>query len=418
MPVYMRSCPRRTLDRRYVPFTPSPLRTSSVTRTDTVCSSPGARGTSQPKAVTYVAPPVAKCMTAQIATCTVPHLSPRAVGKMLKSDGDGGNDGDDDDDFLNDPEFLNDLTDFVNGEDEDDARPSLSRPNLFKEQPDTFASFERSYSVCAEWHEKEMAEFQDKREKGLPLVDDIDAYHRVHGHRARCAFSARDSGDFAKYQARKVRTPPALVLHASAMADPTCYQARAQAEAEAEARAWLASGGVVDEAARRARLRALRREDRSHPVYRNRQTWKRRYEAKKAAEVARANAEEKLAQERGEMSEEEAKKRAEAEMARKARADKRACDRARKDVERARKLAHAFPISEKENVSAQNARLAKEQENGTAKTGQSKRQRLPAQKPTRPALLGIGRPGRLRPLPQKPTPPTLSHRNILGFLKR
>ena len=262
-----------------------------------------------------------------------------------------------------------------------------------------------------------MTEFQDKREKGLPLVDDIDAYHRVHGHRARCAFSARNSGDFAIYQARKVRTPPVLVLHASVMADPIRIQARAQAEAEAEARAWLASGGAVDEAARRARLRALRREDRSHPVYRNRQTWKRRYEAKKAAEVAKARAEEKLAQERSEMSEEEAKKREEAEMARKARADKRACDRARKDAERARKLAHAFPISEKENVSAQNARLAKEQENGTAKTGQSKRQRLPAQKPTRPALLAIGRPGRLRPLPQKPTPPTLSQRNILGFLK-
>ncbi|KAL1673615.1 hypothetical protein EV122DRAFT_222304 [Schizophyllum commune] len=401
MPVYMRGTSRRTPDRRYVPFTPSPLRQSSITRTDTVCSSPGARGTSQLEAVTYAAPPVAKCMTAQIATCTVPQLAPRAVGRMLMSE--GGNVGDGDiDDLLNDPEFLNDLTDFVNGEDEDEARPSLSHMTLFKEQPDTFASFERSYSVCAEWHEKEMAEFQDKREKGLPLVDDIDAYHRVHGHRARCAFSARDSGDFERYQARKVRTAPA----------------RAQAEAEAEARAWLASGGAVDEAARRARLRALRREDKSHPVYRNRQTWKRRYEAKKAAEVAKANAEEKLAQGRGEMSEEEAKKRAEAEMARKARADKRACDRARKDAERARKLGHAFPISEKENVSAQNARPAKEQENGTAKTGQSKRQRLPAQKPTRPALLGIGRPGRLRPLPQKPTPPTLSQRNILGFLKR
>ncbi|KAI4518985.1 hypothetical protein K525DRAFT_207178 [Schizophyllum commune Loenen D] len=407
MPVYMRGTSRRAPDRRYVPFTPSPLRQSSITRMDTEYSSPGARGTSQPKAVTYAAPPVANCMTAQIATCTVPQLAPRAAGKMLMSE--GGNDGDDNDDFLNDPEFLNDLTDFVNGEDEDDARPSLSRMALFKEQPNTFASFERSYSVCAEWHEKEMTEFQDKREKGLPLVDDIDAYHRVHGHRARCAFSARDSGDFEKYQARKVRTPPA---------DSTRMQARAQAEAEAEARAWLLSGGVVDEAARRARLRAQRREDKSHPIYRNRQTWKRRYEAKKAAEIAKARAEEKLAQERGEMSEEEAKKKADAEMARKARADKRACDRARKDAERARKLGHAFPISEKENVSAQNARPAKEQENGTAKTGQSKRQRLPAQKPTRPALLGIGRPGRLRPLPQKPTPPTLSQRNILGFLKR
>ncbi|KAL1749734.1 hypothetical protein FB107DRAFT_225017 [Schizophyllum commune] len=414
MSVYMRGTSRRTPDRRYVPSTPSPLRQSSIARTDMEHSSPGARGTSQPKAVTYAAPPVAKCMTAQIATCTVPQLAPRAVGKMLK--GDGGDIGDDDnDDYLNDPEFLNDLTDFVNGKDEDDARPSLSRMTLYKEQPDMFASFERSYSVCAEWHEKEMAEFQDKRAKGLPLVDDIDAYHRVHGHRARCAFSARSSGDFAKYQARKVRTPPALVLRASAMADPIRNQARAQAEAEAEARAWLASGGAVDEAARRARLRALRREDRSHPVYRNRQTWKRRYEAKKAAEVAKARAEEKLAQARSEMSEEEAKKRAEAEMARKARADKRACDRAKKDAERARKLAHAFPISEKENVPA---RLAKEQDNGTAKTGQSKRQRLPAQKPTRPALLGIGRPGRLRPMPQKPTPPTLSQRNILGFLKR
>ncbi|KAL1700602.1 hypothetical protein EV121DRAFT_213820 [Schizophyllum commune] len=401
MPVYMRGTSRRTPDRRYVPFTPSPLRTSSIMRADMACSSPDTRGTPQPQAVTHAAPPVANCMTAQIATCTVPQLAPRAAGKMLISE--GGNDGDgNNDDFLNDPEFLNDLTDFVNGEDEDEARPSLNRMTLFKEQPDTFASFERSYSVCAEWHEKEMAEFRDKRKKGLPLVDDIDAYHRVHGHRARCAFSARDSGDFERYQARKVRTHPA----------------RAQAESEAEARAWLASGGAVDEAARRARLRALRREDKSHPVYRNRQTWKRRYEAKKAAEVARANAEEKLAQKRGEMSEEETRKRAEAEMARKARADKRACDRARKDAERARKLGHAFPISEKENVSAQNARLAKEQENGTAKTGQSKRQRLPARKPTRPALLAIGRPGRLRPLPQKPTPPTLSQRNILGFLKR
>lgn len=145
MPVYMRSSPRRSPDRRYVPFTPSPLRQSSITRTDTVCSSPGARGTSQPKAVTYAATPVVNCMTAQIATCTVPQLAPRAAGKMLMSE--GGNDGDNDDDLLNDPEFLNDLSDFVNGEDEDEARPSLSRLNLFKEQPDTFASFERSYSV-------------------------------------------------------------------------------------------------------------------------------------------------------------------------------------------------------------------------------------------------------------------------------
>ena len=145
MPVYMRGTSRRTPDRRYVPFTPSPLRTSSITRMDTEYSSPGARGTSQPKAVTYAAPPVANCMTAQMATCTVPQLAPRAVGKMLK--GDGGNDGDDDDDLLNDPEFLNGLTAFVNGEDEDDPRPSLSRITLFKEQPDTFASFERSYSV-------------------------------------------------------------------------------------------------------------------------------------------------------------------------------------------------------------------------------------------------------------------------------
>ena len=60
---------------------------------------------------------------------------------------EGGNDGDDDDDFLNDPEFLNDLTDFVNGKDDSDARPSLSRMALYKEQPDMFASFERSYSV-------------------------------------------------------------------------------------------------------------------------------------------------------------------------------------------------------------------------------------------------------------------------------
>ncbi|KAI5891972.1 uncharacterized protein SCHCODRAFT_02501705 [Schizophyllum commune H4-8] len=389
MPVYMRGFLHRTPDCRHVPFVPSPLRRCS--RADPLCSSQGAQETLPLRSVISAAPPVANCMTAQIVTCTVPQLAPRAVGKMHMGESESDAD---DDDLLNDWDFLNDLSEIINGEDEDRA----SRLTLFKEQRDTFASFERSYSVLADWHEKEMAEFQRRREMGVPLVDDIDAYLRSHFHRARCAFVARPSGDLEKYQARKVSR----------------IQARAQAEAAAEARAWLASGGVVDEAVRRARLRAQGKEDKSHPVYRNRQTWKRRYEAMKAAEVAKAKAEATLAQERGEMSEEEVKKKAVGERARKARADKRACDRAKKDAERARKFGHAFPSLEKENMPAQQA--ATVQDNGPEKVGPPKRQRLPAKKPTPSALLGVGKPGGLRSPTRKPTPPALSTRAILGSL--